>query len=265
MRQFRAISASALLMLAIGFGTGTASGQKHSAPVPPTQEIQVIDPRVDSVGNPTVVVAADPEDPSQQLIDIPPTLIVHRFYYSGDRSFQGPMFPGGPSILVMNHPRTGERTYVSAQMLPGAPKVTYRPHSIDYDYGKSGITVHFGLFGAPSLKYRSGTTWAKKASVALHTEEISNGFAAIGRHTAVAYDRTKQATCGVLALAADGSKIVTLPVQNTLRALPFGAALTSGDIGPSLAERGAEQKREHMARKAEKDQSWESLDLRTLR
>lgn len=257
-------SAGLALVMAIVVLRATVA-QQHSAAVPPTQEIEVVDPRVDSVGNPAVIIGGDPEDASQQMVDIPPTLIVHRFYYSGDRTFQGPMFPGGPSILVVNHPRTGERCYISAQMLPGAPKVTYRKSSIDYDYGKSGITLHFGYFTPPALKYRSGTTWAKKAAVVLHTEQLKTGMAAVGNHTAECYGRTKQATCGVLAMGACAGKLVVLPVQHTIRVLPFGAALTSGDIGTTLAERGAEHKRDHMARKAEQDQAWNSLDIRTNR
>ncbi len=239
--------------------------QRHAAPVPPTLEIEVLDPGVDPLGNPAVTVTPDLEDPGQYLVDIPPTVVVHRHYYSGDRSFQGPMLPGGPSILVMNHPRTGERCYVSAQMLPGAPRVTYRSHSIDFDYGENGITVHFGMFGAPSLKYRSGKTWGQKTSAALHTEQLRNGWQKVKEHSHTAAQRGTLAGTGLLVEIREQTKIVTLPAQNLVRLMPFGAALTSGDVGPQLAERAIEHERSHRARHAEREQAWEQLDIRTIR
>ncbi|MFN9822898.1 MAG: hypothetical protein ACK58J_01975, partial [Planctomyces sp.] len=57
--------------------------------VPPADELMVIDPNVDSRNLPTPVFL--PDGRGNQRIEIPPVVIVHRYYYSGDRSFQGPM------------------------------------------------------------------------------------------------------------------------------------------------------------------------------
>src|SRR5262245_125102 len=83
------------------------------APVPPDLEIEVLDPNVDPRGNPTVVTrpAAIPTGmgaSGRVIVDIPPTVLVHRYYYTGDRSFQYKMLPGGPCIVVASHPKTGE-------------------------------------------------------------------------------------------------------------------------------------------------------------
>ena len=59
--------------------------------------------------------------------------------------------------------------------------------------------------------------------------------------------------------------MVTLPVLNTARMLPFATALAPGDLGPHLAEKAAQHHRDHAAKKAERDQAWEQLDFRTNR
>jgi hypothetical protein len=257
-RQF-CLNCAALLAFS-SIATARAWAQQHASPVPPELEIEVIDPGADPLGNPAVELVPDPNHPGQQRVEIPPTVMVHRYYYSGDRTFQGPMLPGGPSVLVMNHPKTGERCYVSAQMLPGAPKVTYRSRSIEYNYGESGITVVFGLFGPPTLKYRSGRTWSQKAADLVHVEKLKSHWHTVKVHTHTAAQRSKAATTGLIVEIHDQAKIVTLPAQNIVRMMPFGAALTSGSLGPQLAERAAEHKRAHQAQKAEHDQAWQQLD-----
>src|SRR5437870_1587189 len=76
------------------------------APVPPALEIEILDPNVDPRGNPavltrpaTVLTCTGPE--GRVVVDIPPTVLVHRYYYTGDRSFQARLLPGGPCIVVV--------------------------------------------------------------------------------------------------------------------------------------------------------------------
>ena len=97
--------------------------------VPPGLEIEVLDPNVDPRGNPAVVtrpaVALTSTGPDGRVIvDIPPTVLVHRYYYTGDRTSQARLLPGGPCIVVVSHPKTGERLYIPVQFPPGAPRVT---------------------------------------------------------------------------------------------------------------------------------------------
>lgn len=133
---------------------------EKKAPVPATQEIEVILPGVSSDGIPAVLVESDN---GAAKIEIPPTVLVHRYYYTGDRSFQGPYIPGGPCIVVANHPKTKCRVYADVQMLPGAPEVLYSKDMIEYRYGKSRILVSFAHDGGAKVSYKNhlpiGTTF----------------------------------------------------------------------------------------------------------
>ncbi len=154
----------------------------QAVPVPPTLEIEVLDPNVDPRGNPAVLTRPTEvwthRGPQERLaVDIPPTVLVHRYYYTGDRSFQAPLLPGGPSVVVVNHPRTGERLYLPVQMLPGAPRVTYTDSCIEYDYGTQGITIKFAWICGPKVVYRNGvpvTTQVK--NVAVRTTDATRRF-----------------------------------------------------------------------------------------
>lgn len=164
----------------------------HSAPVPPVLEIVVLDPGADPVGNPAVELV--PGECGELEVDVPPTVLVHRYYYTGDRNFQGPMLRGGPAIVVVNHPKTGERVYVPIQLLPGSPRVTYCHNAIEYDYGNNAITLSFGLCGNPKVSYRNGAavgTHAKTVGKAIGTgiknyserSGLTTAFVGVGRGT----------------------------------------------------------------------------------
>jgi hypothetical protein len=110
------------------------------------------------------------------IVDIPPTVLVHRYYYTGDRSFQFKMLPGGPCIVVANHPKTGERLYIPVQFPPGAPRVHYRCDSIEYDYGTHAVSICFcGLLHCgPKVTYRQGTPITRQVeNVAILTCETT--------------------------------------------------------------------------------------------
>lgn len=157
-RGTRSVPASfvtvALVLPALFLTAPRVQANPRPSTVPPTLEIAVLDPNADPLGNPAIRTFPDMYGGMQ--IDVPPVVLVHRYYYTGDRSFQGPLLPGGPSIVVVNHPKHGERLYIPVQMLPGAPRVIYRHHSIEYDYGKRGITIKFcWLSGRPKVEYRN--------------------------------------------------------------------------------------------------------------
>lgn len=236
----------------------------HQPPrnVPPTDEIELLDPNADPLGRPAVELHHGVHG---LQVDIPPAVLVHKYYYTGDRSFQAQMLPGGPSIIVVNHPKTGERCYIEAQMLPGAPRVTYTSSGIEYDYGENGITVHFGLFGTPTIKYRSGLTWGTKMSNLVHAEQVkakTQQMAAGSKSLASA----SQTTLKVAAIQGSNAvKIVTLPVQNVLRVLPFGAAIFDPDRPKIWAEKVAEHQRQHEVEHAAKMAERNELTIRTNR
>lgn len=231
------------------------------APVPPELEIEVLDPNVDPLGNPAVLTARDAV--GRTVVDIPPVVLVHRYFYTGDRSFQGPMIPGGPSILVINHPRTGERLYIEAQMLPGAPRVFYRHASIEYDYGPQAIVLKFGLCGKPTVVYRQGTPLVehlRQASEARH-ERVDRWVQRTG--LPVAYNRVCEGTSNAAGAAADGARALgraaVTPVLQIVRATPLGTIFTSD---PS---RQAERERDSMVRRAEAETRKFAADIPTVR
>lgn len=166
------------------------------APVPPSMEIEVLDPNVDPNGNPAVILKDGRA--GDCLVDIPPVVLVHRYYYSGNRSFQGPMLPGGPTIAVVNHPKTGVRCYVPLQMMPGAPIVRYRAKSIEYDFGEHGTTIQFEtLTGMPTVKYRNHTRITRKVNDAIDastlpqtTEKVKEAGSAVRQRAGVTVKNT---------------------------------------------------------------------------
>lgn len=185
--------------------------RRDRANVPPTLEIEVLDPRVDPRGNPAVIVG----EPGQSTeIEIPETVLVHRYYYTGDRTFQGPMIPGGPSVVVVNHPKTGKRCYIPVQMMPGAPTVTYSGRAIVYDYDSHAITIQFSwLTGEPKVSYRSGTPWVRKVGDAWEDTRIPEAV----RRTS---EGTKYVAKESLAVTAVAAKTVATPLVQAAQVIP---------------------------------------------
>ena len=159
-------------------GDGMHPLRPAGAAVPATQEIEVLDPGVDPTGKPAVLLRPGPLG---QVVDIPPAVLVHRFYYTGDRTFQAQLLPGGPSIVAVNHPQTLERVYVPVTMPPGAPRVTYTAHAIRYDYGPQSVTLKFGVCGKPTVCYSQATQ--------IH-ETVRDKFVACRETTRDLYRRT---------------------------------------------------------------------------
>ncbi|MEQ1903465.1 MAG: hypothetical protein ABL888_04715 [Pirellulaceae bacterium] len=232
---------------------------REFAPVPPSLEIEVLDPGVDSLGNPAVQLQANGE------VEIPPVVLVHRYYYSGDRSFQGPLLPGGPSILVVNHPKTGERIYVPAQMMPGAPRVTYTKRGITYQYEKHAVMLQFGIKGDPCIKYRSGLSFQQKIGNVLHVEEVTGHLQNAKEKSQRLGERLKTTGVGLTAEAVAASKVVTLPVTNILQSMPLGKQLFGGDTESYLAEKAAVYQQEKANKHAEKRAAIDERSIPTNR
>lgn len=219
--------------------------------VPPTEEIEVLDPGVDPEGKPSIQLRRG--DEGQLEVDIPPTVLVHRYYYTGDRSFQAQLLPGGPTIICVNHPKTGERCYVEAQMPPGAPRVTYCGSSITYDYGHGAVCLHFGLLGRPSVHYRSGRTMTQVAGDVVHAEELGAGAKLALEHGKTATKRAAVSMYGAAAIAGSAAHNAALPVIHVAQALPFGRVLFSGEMSERLQTRAAQQWRDHKVQHAERE------------
>ena len=85
---------------------------------------------------------AEEEIVGQEII-IPPTVHVHRYYYSGDKEYQGPIVNGGPTLVVAKHPETGQQMYVEVVLPTGAPLIAYNKNSITYVYTAQRVSVNF--------------------------------------------------------------------------------------------------------------------------
>ena len=105
-------------------------------------ELVVYDPGKHERGLPAVEFTPTLE--GKLKVDIPPAVHVHRYYYSGDKEFQGPVIPGGPTVIVANNPKTGERMYIDAVLPAGAPRIAHNKCSITYVYPHQRVIVTFG-------------------------------------------------------------------------------------------------------------------------
>lgn len=241
----------AAMIVAVAIPVSSSFAAKRpTANVPPTLEIEVLDPGVDPVGNPAVLLQRDGS--GQIQVDIPPVILVHRYYYSGDRSFQAQILPGGPSIVVANHPKTGERVYVPVQMMPGAPRVTYTSHSIEYDFGEHAMTVHFHARHPATVKYRSGVPLQRKLGNLVHADHWQEGAERFHEQAEATVEHSKFLACGAIAGAKETTKNVLLPVHNLLRMMPFGQAIFGTDWDQRLSEKAAQHRREVQINHAEK-------------
>lgn len=264
MREWIARAAMMACLLALATIPGACSAaERHPANVPPPMEIEVIDPGVDPEGKPAVML--EPGPGGQMQVDIPPVVLVHRYYYTGDRSFQGPPLPGGPSIVVAHHPQTGERCYIPVQMMPGAPRVTYTAHSIEYDYGRHATTVCFDGAGNPSVKYRTGRPLRKRMGDLVHIDQWYEHAEETRSHLHEFHERSRMVVTGATLEITDAVEMVTLPARNMIEMMPFGQIVFGSDLEGRFARRAAEHEREKAAHHAEKDAKWAEMTIGTVR
>jgi hypothetical protein len=212
------------------------AGPRPRSNIPPSLEIEVLDPAVDPLANPAVRLNRVDENCLE--VEIPPTVLVHRYYYSGDRSFQGPLLQGGPCIIVANHPRSGERCYIPVQMPAGAPQVTFTGKTIEYDFGEQNVAVVFGWLGEPTIRYQTGRGITGRVAEAVQLQAWNERLRRVEDRTEQWIRRSGDVTTGAVLKAADASRLVTVPARNVAQSLPFGKVLFSGDVPDRLAERG---------------------------
>jgi hypothetical protein len=218
--------------------SGSLARSHRAAPnVPPLDELVILDPRVDREGKPHPLVLPGTNGVPQ--VETPQTVIVHRYYYTGDRDFQGPMLQGGPVLLTVNDPATGDQIYVEAMLPPGAPRIAYRRDRIVYDYRNCAVTVSFGhpgplgQIGKPSVAICHHAP-GKKAAADHHERkqrEINELWTRTGisdaTHSCV--QSVKQATNNAAgAVQTVGSQAIA-PVKAVWNATPL-SALTSSQV-----------------------------------
>ncbi|MEM6473646.1 MAG: hypothetical protein AAF802_29075 [Planctomycetota bacterium] len=133
-------------------------------------QLVVIPPGVHERGLPGVRL--EPSANGELTVDVPPTLHIHRFFYDGDREYQGPIVHGGPHTVVANHPATGERMYVDVSLPAGSPTIAYSKKCITYVYPDRRVSIRFGRWNHQSVKvhYYSGR------GVGRRTRELASHF-----------------------------------------------------------------------------------------
>lgn len=143
-------------------------------------DVVVYDPGVHQRGLPSPQFK---QSGKRLTVDIPPAVHVHRYYYSGDKEIQGPLIRGGPTVVVANHPKTGERMYIDVMLPAGAPTIVYNKSGITYVYPNHRVNIHFGslplLGDRVVVKQKPGRGWARslKESHARFTQKTKEKIA----------------------------------------------------------------------------------------
>ncbi|MBW3541936.1 MAG: hypothetical protein KY476_16835 [Planctomycetes bacterium] len=249
------LAALATAVLVVCAASARAVDDDDRIAVPPADELEVLDPHVDPEGKPRVLTRPTGDGLE---VDIPPAVIVHRYYYTGDRSFQGPRLPGGPTIVVVNHPSTGERQYLEMQMLPGAPRVIYRRDRIEYDFGTQRLVLKFSdLCGTkvliqdteddnfPEPDEPPGQNWLHRTGIPHAVGHVARG--------------TRDVLHGTADRIHDTGRIVVAPVAQALESLPLVQTLQTS------ADERAVRARDAAVRRAGREQQTAETFLRTVR
>jgi len=247
--------------------TQVARAQRASAPtkVPPGLEIEVLDPSVDAGGNPAVELSQDPHT-GRYLVDIPPVVLVHRYYYTGNRSFRGPMLPGGPTIAVVNHPRTGERQYVELQMMPGAPRVHYTSRSIEYDFGEHAVSIVFGkLREVPVVKYRNRPKVATTIEKRMEQTGLPKAGGKISNTAGQVKAKAKTMTLNAAVAVAKVAQTAAIPVVKIAKMLPGAQWVLNPNADQATGAGAAEFCRDLEVKQASREAFRSSGSLTTLR
>jgi hypothetical protein len=187
-------------------------------------ELVIYDPGKHERGLPAIEFA---ESPKGTQIEIQPTTHVHRFYYNGDKEYQGPLMSGGPTLVVASHPRTGKRLYIDVNLPSGAPVIAYCEDKIIYVFQDRRVVLSFSRTcdKRVHVTYLSGRGRHRqhrdnaKASAERHRQsELKNGLSHALQEAGASAKKTVVGTFGVAGKAVgsvvDGAK-------STLENLPL--------------------------------------------
>ena len=226
---------------------------------PGFNELLVIDPAVQENGLPTAIVDGG-------NVEIPPTLHVHPYYYCGDKEYQAQILNGGPTIIVANHPKTGDKLYIDAVLPAGAPVIAYNSHSITYIYQDRRVFIEFPPLCKHKavVKYVSGRGLIRETNeqIAETKEDIRD---ASRRSKLVTELGEFKSDAGNVAKGTVGAAMTTGAVfvertRAVTNVLPGVAALKSA--GKKAAERGAMEEVRQAGRAKLRE---ESATIRTVR
>jgi hypothetical protein len=109
-------------------------------------------------------------------------------------------------------------------MLPGAPRVYYTCHTIEYDFGNNGITIRFCCLGKATVEYRNGPAFGSHAEkVCIKVKETATHL--VERTGAKegcqkVAEGAKNVTVTAIDHTADLAKIAITPLQQAAKLIP---------------------------------------------
>ncbi|MEY2724539.1 MAG: hypothetical protein RLZZ458_406 [Planctomycetota bacterium] len=222
-------------------------------------ELLVIEPQGQESGQPTAVI-------KDGKVEIPPTLHVHPYYYSGDKEYQAQILNGGPTIIVANHPKSGEKLYIDAVLPAGAPIVAYSAHSITYVYTDRRVCIEFHLLhhDRAIVKYISGRGLVRETHEQL--DEVADSIDEHRKKSRLMTElgelktEAKDIAKGSVGVITGAGAVAVERVRAVTRVLPGAAALRS--LGKQAEERAAKEETRQLGILKAKE---ESLDIPTIR
>lgn len=225
-------------------------------------DLIVVDPGVNEQGKPAVII-------ENGKVEIPPTLHVHPNYYCGDREFQAQILQGGPTIIVANHPKSGEKLYIDAILPAGAPIVAYTAHTITYVYTDRRVCIEFCRVNdrKATVKYISGRGLIREVHEqtgeivqAVHEQKQKSRLAAELGELGTEVTDIAKGTAGVFSTAG------AVAVERTrafTRILPGAAVLRS--IGQQSGERAAAEQARQAGKAAAEQLKKDTQSIPTVR
>ncbi|MCS7466835.1 hypothetical protein NZK35_09285 [Stieleria sp. ICT_E10.1] len=189
------------------------------------------------------------------MVDIPPTLHIHRYFYDGDREYQGPIVLGGPTTVIANHPTTGERMYVDVTLPAGSPIIAYSSKCITYVYADRRVSIRFGNWNTNRVRvhYYSGHGIGRRTrdwvqTLATKSKSTIKNSATV-QSVADAAQESQSALSGVKHAVDSTAGLVVDSAASLLKMVPGVAPLSS--MGDEASQAGYESSLRAAARQKE--------------
>ncbi len=189
-------------------------------------------------------------------VDVSRALHVHRTYYTGDKEFQFNLIQGGPTTVVVNHPRTGEKLYVEVDLPAGIPIIAYNQHSIAYVFPDRRVIIHFPRFSRKAcvsvvnVKGHGAirTMWERHRATTARRQAAMANNPLVGalRDTGTS---AKNLAIGTVGVVTQTSATVVTGVRTTVENLPLISHVRQA--GENAAEEGSRVGIDRITRKAE--------------
>jgi hypothetical protein len=225
-------------------------------------ELIVVDPGVNEQGKPAVII-------ENGRVEIPPTLHVHPNYYCGDKEYQAQILQGGPTIIVANHPKSGEKLYIDAILPAGAPLVAYTSHTITYVYTDRRVCIEFCRLNdrKATVKYIGGRGLVREVHEqtgeivqAVHEQKKKSRLVSELGELGTEVTDIAKGSAGVFSTAG---AVAVERARAFTRILPGSALLRS--IGQQSSERAAAEEARHAGKAAVEQITKDAQTIPTVR